>query len=74
MSTLKCKFTELECTKNHDCDNCIVFWYGYYPSISSQQLRTVSDPRPSRADEPREAKSETPVPASSGREKGEKEK
>jgi len=51
MPPLKCKFTELECTKNHDCDNCIVFWYGYYrdtgeieskvnPSISSQQLGT----------------------------------
>ncbi len=25
-----CKFTELECTKNYDCENCIVFLYGYY--------------------------------------------
>lgn len=27
----KCRFTDLlECTKNQDCENCIVFWYGYY--------------------------------------------
>lgn len=26
----KCRFTELECTKDYDCDNCIIFWYGYY--------------------------------------------
>ena len=38
----------------------------------SKEHETVSDPRPSRADEPREAKSETPVTASSGREKEEK--
>jgi len=30
---MKCKFTELDCTKNQDCDNCIVFWYGYYRDI-----------------------------------------
>jgi len=25
-----CNFTELECTKQYDCENCIVFLYGYY--------------------------------------------
>ena len=63
--------SKLDCPMNRG-QRCIC--YPCIESIESQQLRTVSDPRPSRADEPREAKSETPVPASSGREKGEKEK
>jgi len=25
-----CTFTDLECTKTYDCENCIVFLYGYY--------------------------------------------
>ena len=25
-----CNFTDLECTKNYDCENCIVYLYGYY--------------------------------------------
>ena len=30
---IKCRFVELECTKDHDCDNCIIFWYGYYKDV-----------------------------------------
>jgi len=25
-----CKYHELECTKQEDCDNCIIYLYGYY--------------------------------------------
>jgi len=25
-----CTFIDLECTKTYDCENCIVFLYGYY--------------------------------------------
>ena len=30
-----CKFTELECTKEEDCNNCIIFLYGYYKAKES---------------------------------------
>ena len=30
----KCRFTDnIECTKNLDCESCVVFWYGYYRDI-----------------------------------------
>ena len=31
-----CNFIELECTKKYDCDNCIVFLYGYYKAKEQQ--------------------------------------
>ena len=37
-----CNFTDLECTKKYDCENCIVFLVGYYKakeSIESAGLR-----------------------------------
>jgi len=30
-----CNFAELECTKKYDCENCIVFLYGYYKAKES---------------------------------------
>ena len=38
-----CKFTDLECTKKEDCDNCIVFWYGYYQDTGLIQTTVKSD-------------------------------
>ena len=37
-----CKYHELECTKQEDCDNCIIYLYGYYKAkeaIKSDNLR-----------------------------------
>ena len=40
-----CKFTDLECTKKEDCDNCIVFLYNYYKAKGLIQTSINSDKR-----------------------------
>lgn len=38
-----CKGTDLECTKEYDCENCIVFLYGYYKEKGLIQTTVDSD-------------------------------
>lgn len=38
-----CKGTDLECTKEYDCENCIVFLYGYYKEKGFIQTTIRSD-------------------------------
>jgi len=33
-----CNFIELECTKKYDCENCIVFLYGYYKEKEAKSI------------------------------------
>ena len=35
-----CKFIELECTKKEDCENCIIYLYGYYKAKESIEKQT----------------------------------
>ena len=41
-----CKFTEkhLECTKKYDCENCIVYLYGYYKAKESLEVDKETQP------------------------------
>jgi len=34
-----CEFTDLECTKKYDCENCIVYLYGYY--LEKGEIKTT---------------------------------